>query len=103
MDKTGAMTLEASIIVPLILIMVMTLVVALIVCFNCNLDLLQGHRQTLISNEDVTVTFEDDLMGYPLKLDYTSKGQGVSVQELQEVLAFIVATVDYVYGGFIHE
>lgn len=98
-DKKGSISLEASIITPIILLIFCVLIILLIYIFQYDLQVFRVHEHYLSFNTGSGESIEFEVLDKKYLLSYTYQGSYFHMKGLQQWLYFILDYVDRFYGG----
>lgn len=101
-DRSGSMTVESSLIIPMIIFLVITFVAILIFTFNFNLELLKVNNKGIITNEQASVIVDFNLRGKRFLTSYSYDKPLISTRKLQIILSLIIDTIEFYYRGLIN-
>ena len=99
-DNKGSVSLEASIITPIILIVFSILILLFIYIFQFNLQIFRVHDEVLTFNMTTGKTLDFQVFDKNYLLKYTYEIQKISMKELQQWVDFIMDYIYKIYGIF---
>lgn len=99
-DNKGSVSLEASIVTPIILIIFSILILLIIYIFQFNLQVFRVHDEVLSFNETSGNALNFQILDKNYLLTYTYEKQNLTMKALQQWVDFIMDYIYKVYGIF---
>lgn len=99
-NKKGAITLEASIVTPMVILIFCLLIMLLIYMFQYNLQVFRVHEEVLTLNKSSNKSLDFELLGKSYPLTYAYEQSGIHMKTLQRWLHFIIDYIDKYTGVF---